>query len=90
MAWQIELTGEARRQLRRLDTEPRTRILRYLRQKVATGLDPKRFGKPLRGRFRGLWRYRVADYRVVCRIEDERLVVLVIGLGHRKHIYDRL
>jgi mRNA interferase RelE/StbE len=48
---------------------------------------PRGHGYALTGRFRSLWRYRVGDYRLVCRIEDERLVVLVVGIGHCKDVY---
>lgn len=50
-------------------------------------LDPRAPGKALTGRFSGLWRYRVGDYRIICKIEDDRLVVLVVEVGHRRDIY---
>src|SRR6266496_4115857 len=49
--------------------------------------NPGSHGHALTGRFSNLWRYRVGAYRIVCRIEDERLVVLVVGIGHRRDIY---
>ncbi len=88
MAWAVELTANARKQLRRLDHQARRRILRFLRDRIATDEDPRRLGHALHGRHVGLWRYRVGDYRIVCRIEDDRLVVLVLGIGHRSDIYD--
>ncbi len=50
--------------------------------------DPRTLGKPLKGRFSELWRYRVGDYRVVCELRDELLVVLVVRIGHRRGVYD--
>lgn len=56
--------------------------------RIATNEDPRRFGKALKGNLRGLWRYRVGNFRIICRIEDEVLSVLVITIGHRRDIYD--
>lgn len=88
MKWRIEWDQRALRDVERLDHEGRKRITRYLRERIATEENPRRFGKPLTGDKAGLWRYRVGDYRMVCRIEQECLVVLVITVGHRKEVYD--
>ena len=88
MTWTGEFDDRARPELRRLDAPVQRGILRYLRERIATDEDPRRFGKSLTADMAGLWRYRVGDYRVVCRIEDERLVVLVVRLGHRRDVYD--
>lgn len=86
--WRIEFDSEAARDLRKLGAEPQRLILRYLRQRIATAEDPRRFGKPLTGDLKGLWRYRVGDYRIVASIEDDRLVVLIVTVGHRREVYD--
>jgi mRNA interferase RelE/StbE len=86
--WTIEFDDRARRELRKLDATIQQTILKYLRQRIAGLEDPRRFGKPLRRALAGLWRYRVEDYRLICRIEDNRVVVLVLQLGHRREIYD--
>lgn len=49
--------------------------------------DPRRFGKALHHELQGLWRYRIGDYRAVCQIQDNQLVVLVLAVGHRRYIY---
>jgi mRNA interferase RelE/StbE len=87
MAWTVEFDERARKELRRLDAIVQKSILRYLHQRVAIAADPRRLGKPLHGEFAGLWRYRVGDWRLVCRIEDRKLVVLVLTVGHRREIY---
>lgn len=87
MAWQIEFDSEAENDLKKIDREIQRRILRYLGEKIATGKDPRRFGAPLRRELSGLWKYRLGDYRIICRIEDKRVVVYVIRIGHRKNIY---
>lgn len=88
MAWTVEWDERAVRDARKLDAEARRRITAYLRERVATDEDPRRFGKPLLAEKAGLWRYRVGSYRIVCRIEDDRLAVLVVAVGHRSSVYD--
>jgi mRNA interferase RelE/StbE len=63
------------------------RIVSFLRERVEGDSDPRSIGKPLRGEKGELWRYRVGDYRIICRIEDRYLVVLVLRVGHRKDVY---
>jgi mRNA interferase RelE/StbE len=87
-AWAVEFDDRARRELRKLDEKIQLAILRYLRSRIAVAEDPRRFGKPLRRSLAGLWRYRVEDYRLICRIEDERIVVLVLQVGHRRDVYE--
>lgn len=82
MAWTIEYAQAALDQLRKLDRNAQRRIVDYMDERVALADHPRRHGHALTGRFGGLWRYRVGDYRIVCRIEDERLVVLVVGHEH--------
>jgi mRNA interferase RelE/StbE len=86
--WRIEFDRDAARDLRKLGAVAERTILRYLRQRVATAEDPRRFGKPLTGDLKGLWRYRVGDYRIVASIEDDRFVVLIVTVGHRREVYD--
>ena len=85
LVWKIEITGEAEKELSRIDKPAAKRIIRYLRERVS--VDPRSFGKSLRGDLSGLWRYRVGDYRVICELYDEKVSVLVIRIGHRKDVY---
>ena len=87
LIWTVEWDERARKELRKLDKQIQKEILHYLRSRIATEDSPRRFGKPLVGNKAGLWRYRVKDYRLVCKIEDGNLVVLVLRTGHRKQIY---
>jgi mRNA interferase RelE/StbE len=86
--WTVEFDDRARRELRKLAAETQKMILRYLRERIAGSPDPREFGKPLRMNLAGLWRYRVGDYRLICRIEDNRFVVLVLKVGHRREVYE--
>lgn len=87
MAWTIEYTDAARRQLRKLDKSAARRILDYMDQHVLRLEDPRRIGKALRGPLGDLWRYRVGDYRIICDLEDVRLRVLVVRVGNRRDVY---
>lgn len=88
MAWRIEWDERAVRDARKLDSQARKRIIDYLRKRIATDQSPHRFGKPLLVDKSGLWRYRVGDYRIVCRIEVEKVVVLVLAVGHRSTVHE--
>jgi len=87
-AWRVEFDRDAAHELRKLGPDAQRRILRYLRERIATADDPRRFGRPLTSDLKGLWRYRVGDYRIVAAIEDNRLVVLMVTVGHRREVYD--
>ncbi len=87
MAWTIEIAASVRRDLERLDREAAKRITRFLLERVARTDNPRDLGKSLTGSMKGLWSYRVGDYRILCEIEDHRLVVIAVGVGHRREIY---
>lgn len=88
MAWKIEFSGEAERELSKLDGQAKRRILKFLQERVAKLDNPRTIGKALqRPHFGEFWKYRVGDYRLICTIEDVRVVVLVLRIGHRKEIY---
>ncbi|GAC1664211.1 MAG: type II toxin-antitoxin system RelE/ParE family toxin [Candidatus Acidiferrum sp.] len=88
MAYSVELSAEVDRDLSKLDAQHAKRILKFLHQRVAKLDDPRSIGEPLHGSQLGeFWKYRVGDYRLICKIEDDRLVVLALRVGHRKEIY---
>ena len=72
----------------KLDALQAKRILKFLHQRAAKLDDPRSIGEALYGPLLGeFWKYRVGDYRLICEIEDDRLIVLVLRVGHRKEIY---
>lgn len=88
MAWKVELSAEADRQLGKLDAPQAKRILKFLYERIARLDDPRSLGQALHGsRLGEFWKYRVGDFRLICKLEDNRLVVLVLRLGHRREIY---
>ena len=87
MAWKVEVSPTATRQIAKLARTAQAQIYRYLTDKIQSSKDPRQLGKALHGDKRGLWRYRVGDYRLICDLQDERLIVLVLIVGHRKDVY---
>lgn len=87
MAWTVELIDTAKRQLAKLDRHWQATILDYLEDEIAALDDPRSRGKALVGEKKGLWRYRVGDYRILCELRDNALIVLVVTIGHRRQIY---
>jgi len=89
MAWNLELSPRAQQQLDKLDKTAARRISKFLYERVGRLDDPRQIGEPLQGTLTALWRYRVGDYRIICTLEHDRLVVLVLRIGHRREIYKR-
>jgi mRNA interferase RelE/StbE len=87
LAWTIEYTETARRELRKLDKPIARRILDFLDDRVAKQDDPRKLGQALSGPLGRLWRYRVGDYRIICDIQHEIVTVLVLRVGHRREVY---
>lgn len=86
MAWKVEVSRGAAKELKKLDKSKATQVLKYLRE--IEKLDhPRQKGKELKGNLKSLWRYRIGDYRAICEIQDGRLLVLVLKIGHRKSVY---
>jgi mRNA interferase RelE/StbE len=85
--WRIEITRTAEKQINKLGRTAQKSIQRFLRERLTSTENPRDWGKPLRGEKQGLWRYRVGDYRLICHIQDERITVLVLEVGHRKDVY---
>ncbi len=88
MSWGYEIAPAAARQLRDLGPGAAKEIKQFLEKRVKGAADPAVFGKALSGELHGFWRYRVRDYRLLCRLENGRLVVVVVTVGHRKDVYD--
>lgn len=89
MAWAIEYAGTAKKQLRKLDRSVARRIVDFMDERIASGNDPRRLGKPLKGPLGDLWCYRVGDFRILCDIQDGALIVLVLQIGNRREVYRR-
>ena len=88
MGWKVELDPAAARELDQIDPQVARRILAFLHGRVAVLDDPRSIGEALKGsRFGEFWKYRVGDYRIISRIKDSALIVLVIRIGNRREVY---
>lgn len=87
--YKVKFTESAVKQLKKLDKP----ILRLIKNWVQKNLeytdDPRRHGKALTGNLRGVWRYRVGDYRLFADIKDEIITIFIFEIGHRKEIYKK-
>ncbi len=90
MAWRVDLSDSAARQLRKLDPQIAKRLLTFLRDRVAGLEDPRSIGEALRGKdFGDFWKYRVGDWRIIADLDDGVMLVTVIRLGNRREVYRR-
>ena len=90
MVWRIELSDSAAKQLSKIGRPEAKRITAFLRERLAPLDDPRQLGHALKGAaYADLWRYRIGDYRIVASIEDERVRVLIVRIGHRREVYRR-
>jgi mRNA interferase RelE/StbE len=87
LAWTVSFEPRALSEVKKLDKSAQLRIARFLQERIAGDHNPRDVGKPLKGEKVGLWRYRIGEYRVVCRIEDQERAVLVLRIAHRKDVY---
>ena len=87
MAWKIEYSDKALKSLKKIDKTSAKRIIDFLDYRLAATDDPRILGKSLKGDLGVFWRYRVGDYRILCEIQDNRLVILAALIGHRRDIY---
>lgn len=85
--WLIEVQDKAVKSLAKIDRKQATKIWHFLEVELPAMTSPRASGKALQGEFKGLWRYRVGDYRLICQIKDEKIIILVLDVDHRKDIY---
>lgn len=83
----VEYSPGSRKTLRKLDPSIRNMLLKWIDKNLEGTSDPRVHGKALTGNLAGLWRYRVGDYRLIAEIRDDRLVILMLEVGHRSGIY---
>jgi len=88
LVWKIEIIDAAQDDLARLDKPIANRITKFLMQRLAQLDDPRSIGEALRGSELGtFWKYRVGDWRVIARIEDKTVRILVVRIGNRRSVY---
>ncbi|MCP4044733.1 MAG: type II toxin-antitoxin system RelE/ParE family toxin [Gammaproteobacteria bacterium] len=87
MAWKIKFDSRVEKSLKKLDRKQLQRIRQFLDKRIANSDNPRQFGKALTGELSSYWRYRVGNYRILCEIQDQEIIILVIEIDHRSRIY---
>lgn len=89
MNWQIKVSKKAVKELAKVNAPERTKIWNFIKYTLPKMDNPRNQGKALTGNLKGLWRYRIGNYRLMCEIKNDKLIILIISLGHRKQIYQK-
>lgn len=88
MAWQIEFDPDALKDLRKLDKPIQIRLVGFLRTRVSSLTNPRDIGEALSGqRLGSYWKYRVGDWRIICDIQDQKILVRALRIGNRREVY---
>ncbi|MCD7894075.1 MAG: type II toxin-antitoxin system RelE/ParE family toxin [Erysipelotrichaceae bacterium] len=87
MKYEVEFSKTALKQLKKMDKYTRTMIVNWVEKNLQNCENPYFSEKSLKGNLKGQWRYRVGDYRILCEIKDDKLIILVINVGHRREVY---
>lgn len=85
--YQIELTDQFKKEFKKLDKYTQKLLRSWINKNIENIESPRKKGKALVGNKLGLWRYRIGDYRLICKIEDEKLIILALAIAHRKDVY---
>ena len=85
--WEIRFSEEALKALKKMDRSTIVLIDSWIKKHLENCEDPRSFGKPLVANLKNKWRYRIGDYRMLCEIKDNVLIVLVVNIGHRSDVY---
>ena len=86
-SYQLIYSERAKKDVKKLDPYTKQMIKSWIEKRLLHSENPRVHGKALTGNHKGEWRYRIGDYRLICAIEDERLVILTLALGHRREVY---
>ncbi len=87
MKYKVEFTKSALKDIKKLDKPTAAMLLGWIRKNLEGCSDPRQHGKGLTANRSGQWRYRVGDYRLLADIQDEKIVILIVNVGHRSEIY---
>lgn len=89
MSYSVETTARFDKEFKKLDRYTQLMIKAWIDKNLEGCTDPRQHGKGLTANRSGQWRYRIGDYRLICEIEDDRLVILALNIGHRREVYDK-
>jgi mRNA interferase RelE/StbE len=87
MMYSVEYTKTAAEQFKKMDRKIAALIITYIEENLVNCENPRQYGKALKGGLNDIWRYRVGEYRILAKIEDERLIIAIVEIGHHKDVY---
>ena len=87
MTYRVEVTSQFEREFKKLDRYTQRMIKSWIDKNLVDCADPRQHGKALTANRSGQWRYRIGDYRLICQIQDQELIILALSVGHRREIY---
>jgi len=87
MGWNVEFTDVVLRSQKKLDKKTAAMIISYIEKNLTGEINPRATGRSLVGNEKGKWRYRIGNFRLLCKIEDYRITIVVVQVGDRKDIY---
>ena len=88
--YSVDYTLQAVKELKKIDNNTRRLILAWIEKNLEGCIEPRQFGKGHSGNRSGQWRYRIGDYRLIAEIEDEKITILILTVGHRSEIYKNI
>lgn len=87
MTYHVKFTKQALKQMKKMDRYTKAMLFTWIEKNLSECNNPYLQGKALKGNLKGYWRYRIGNYRIISKIEDEELMILVVEVGHRREIY---
>ena len=88
--YRVKFTARARKEIQKLDKKTSLLLLGWIRKHLEGCENPRFYGKLLQGNLKNAWRYRVGGYRILAEIKDQEILILVLSVGHRKDIYEKM
>ncbi|MBK0347428.1 type II toxin-antitoxin system RelE/ParE family toxin [Aerococcaceae bacterium zg-ZJ1578] len=89
MSYKLVVSDDVRKQIKKMDKHVGLMLAKDMKKRLDGLTNPRQIGKALTGQYKGLWRYRVGNYRIICDIVDDELIILALEVGHRKDIYTK-
>ncbi len=90
MKYRVETTSRFDKEFKKLDKYTMMMIKSWINKNLVDCEDPRIHGKGLKSNRSGQWRYRIGDYRLICEINDDKLIILALSIGHRRDVYKEL
>ena len=89
MKYSVETTARFDKEFKKLDRYTQKMIKAWIEKNLVDCENPRAYGKALTANRTGQWRYRIGDYRLICLIKDNELIILAMTVGHRREIYEK-